>query len=367
MRRSRRALGGVLAAMLALGLSGCWDQFSLDQRQTALAISAKPGPRGTIQWRAYFPNPTVNVSSLSQISSHDQFFQYHVEASTLAAALQAIQDKLANDLYTEQLQVFIVSPRFSTQQLASLIGAYNRQAMLPKSAYVLASATPASAFPIKIQQPPPTVFFDNYFNCRTCHPLYLAMRAWRFWDRLVTPGVSPVLPYSTSALTVRRLLVYPPQGLPVIFGPKASEGWALLTNHVVNESLTLNTQGDLIGLDHIRSHAMTQVVSGRDGLRVNVRIQVRACLNQWPPSRIPTLAGNQAIARKVSFYLATLANRAIAQAEQSHTDPFGWQRSYLFRHPRMLPPTRVGINAHLSPVQAKVTVTTQMTSQGVSE
>lgn len=365
--RPKLAAWSAVLCVLTLSLTGCWDQRSLTERSTVLALSAAPHSGGAIDWTFYFPNPAVTVSSLNQISPHNQFFHFSVLASTLAAARHGVQGRLANHLYMGQLQVLVLSNKLSTDAVARLIEAYNRDGMFPKSAYVLAISNPSAAFPVSLQQPLPQVFFSRYFDCHTCQPLYLGQRIWHFWDELMTPGASPTVPLSSSRLIVDRLLVYPYHGSPAVFGPDATEGWALLTNHVVDEAVTLHTPSGTVGLEHVKSRAATTFAYAKGVLEVRVRIRANAVLNEWPAKWPSSTAHIRAIAAMASLKLAKAADTAIQDADKSRTDPFGWECTYLFRHPQWLQTHRVDTHMPAWPIRARVSATTQIVSQGESE
>ena len=285
MTKAWRRMGMAAAvATLAGLLAGCWDQYPLAQRASALVLYVSSAPKNQMSWTFYFPNPTVTTGSLANISGSQQFFKLTTTASSLLQAEDDIETKMARRMYMGQLETIIFSSRVSTDQMAAVIEGYNRVGNWPKDAYVLAEKPNPQPLPILPEQPVPDVYFASYFRCKSCNPADLSQPAWRVWDDLETPGVSPVLPYGTNPLNPNRLMVYRQFGRAYAMSRRQTLGWSQLMNRTSRLTISLKSpQGDYAAHNvKVRTKERIQMIHGR--LQVAVRVRVVGNLAEWPES-----------------------------------------------------------------------------------
>ncbi len=361
----KKVVAGLLMGILTLALTGCWDQLSLADRASALVMSVKPASNHRLQWTFYFPNPGITVSSISNISSTQQFYTASTTAVSLGAAYQKVQVQLARDLYLGQLEDVVFSQDLPAQTVNRVINAYNRDGILPKTVYLLAEPTAVTALPTTLQEPVPTVYFTKYFECRKCQPVDLSQPAWQVWDEIHTPGISPVLPYGTQRPSISELLVYPTDGMPHLLNHSMTLGWAYLTNHIRKESLSFKVREGLVSMSGIKSHAKVKLTV-KDGVLVaRVKIHAEGALTQWPDNAAMTPRELKLVQSLASRQILHTCLRTIQFANQTRIDPFGWGRDYLFRHPQagITNEKRRGM---IWPIEAHIAVTTRIPATGVS-
>lgn len=362
MRRGhRRAWGIALLCTLTVGLTGCWDQMTLTQRATALSLSVSPASSGQLRWTVAFPNPTVTVSSLSNVaSSGEQYYTLQATARTLDQAYQRIQARLARSLYLGQLQVLVVSSRIPAQTLRTVANTYTQNGTLPATALVVATDTPHAPI-ITPEQSVPTTYWTKYFACPDCHAMDLHVRIWTLWTAFQTPGISPTLP-DGSGNVLTQILVYRPTGQPIRFSRAETLGWALLTNHVHKTAVTVRGPASV---RDIATHATTQCVPTPHRLDVRVHIRATGAVSQWPHTPPDPARDLPAIQTQVAQRLARDCRLAIQRAQATQTDPFGWGRLDLLHHPSIYA-THPLPGRPLGPWTAQVTVTVTLHNTGVT-
>ncbi|NMP24966.1 hypothetical protein [Sulfobacillus harzensis] len=326
-RRLRWA--AALCTALAL-LTGCWDQRPVEGRgvveSVGVAPTATPGVR---QWTFVFPNPTESVSNLGTLPPDQNLYALAVTARTWTTALLKVQQQSTRDLYFGQFRVLVLSPRLSASTWARLITTFNRSGRILKTFYVVAGD------PAGLVAQTPTLSeggpFYGLFKLLACHcqPFMFGQRAWQVWDRLKTPGVSPVVPLirvsASEILENRQIAVLGPKTV-IPWSPAASAGWAYLTQHVVKGALTVTVDGQRIGLNRLHGSSHVTVVADAAGTRVVDRLSYRAALEDVPPTLRLTPAEKTAIAQAASHALLRLGDQAVRAAEREQVDPFGWHR-----------------------------------------
>lgn len=359
IRKRVLALGAIFLTVIVLG--GCWDSEPDTDRASALMLTVSQATPKKWQWRFYFPNPTVTVSSLTQLKPSNQFYTMGVTASSLDRAYTKVQQRLARDLYLGQLEVMILSTKLTRPEVLSLLNAYNREGLTPKTAYVLLGAPPVNKLALVTpQESIPSVYWESYFECHQCQPEYLARPEWKVWDDMVTPGVSAVVPYGTEAYEMTQIAVYPQTGPPVIYSRRATEGWAYLKGRVDKETIALNTPWGRIGLANIHGAAHNQVWQGNGHINVSTRINLSVTLAEWGSSVEMTPSMLKQIDMLGERKVLARCLLAIREANKTHTDPFGYGRTLWFQHqaPEIL------ASGGWEPISSRVTVVLQIRSAG---
>ena len=323
------------AAVLTAALSGCWDQLAFPNRASTLVMSVRYARRpDRWQWTFYFPNPAVTVSSLPQIAPGEQIYAIGVRAPTLASAYAAAQQRLARDLYLGQLQDIVWSSDAPLPAVASFIAAYNREGMTPKTAYVAVAPPPLDRILAPSpQEVIPSVYLTRVFSCLECQSVMLTEPLWKLWDSIETPGVSPVAPYLPGTGVLSRIAVYPPTGPPVIFSPTETLGWAYLTHRVHKETLTLTMPAGLASITRVHGIVVNHVEWTGQRLEVQVDMRLTGVVAQWPVAVPLTERRLQTLETAGARSVLADCLAALRRSATSRTDPFGYARLYLFRHP----------------------------------
>ena len=359
MRKRVLALSAIFLTVILLG--GCWDSEPDTDRASALVLTVSQASHKKWQWRFYFPNPTVTVSSLTQLKPSNQFYTMGVTASSLDRAYTKGQQRLARDLYLGQLEVIILSTKLTKQEVLSLLNAYNRQGVTPKTAYVLLGGPPVNKLALVTpQESIPSVYWESYFECHQCQPEYLGHPEWKVWDDMVTPGVSAVVPFGTEAYELTQIAVYPEKGKPVIYSRRATEGWAYLKGSVGKETMTLETPWGRIALANIHGTAHSQVRPGNGTIDVSTRIHLSVTLAAWGSSLEMTPSMLKQIDMFGERAVLSRCLLAIREANRTHTDPFGYGRILWFQHQA---PEKL-VRGGWEPISSQITVVLQIRSAG---
>ncbi len=359
-------VSGMLAVLLGLSLTGCWDDETVTQRATAFVLSIMPASDHEFRFTFYFPNPAQSISTNVNLPSSEPFAKTPVIAHSISQAIREAQRDLARDLFLGQLQDIIVSRDIPAQNIDRLVQEYNRDAYSSNTVFVVAEPTGPDPLPVTTQEPVPSVYYTQYFNCSTCQPAYLSRPVWKVWDAFVTPGVSPIIPYASPPTRIVRMLVYPVKGRPVLMTRDESRGWALMMNHVHKESYWFRKDGGATVIKRLRARAHVQLTYRAGHLIANVRIDAHGSLIEWPPDFLVT-PQNVGLAQAItSKEIITECLKAVDFANRTRTDPFGWGRNYLFAHPDQ------GLQfasqrGMVWPITAHVTVITHLSTSGVSD
>ncbi len=335
--RWRARLAAVAGLLLSLVLlAGCWDQMGISDRAAALMVSVAWHPSGRLSWTFFFPNPTVTVNSQSQIKSTRQLYTVSVAADSWAGAERAAQRLLDRHLYLGQLKVLLWSSDMPAEAVATLVDAYNRQGITSKVAYV--AAAPARALPHLLQASPqevvPRLKWEHVFSCGPCEAIRLSQPLWHVWVDVHTPGMSPVVPYIAASGALSQIAVYGRRGPPVIFTPQQTLGWAVLTDRVTREVLSLTRGGARYTVTGVRGHGATRVAWTGGPIQVDVHVAMSGVLAQAPYGTAGRPREVRAIETATARLLLADCQAAVRRANAEHVDPFGYARTLLFEHPQ---------------------------------
>ncbi len=320
--------GAVLGAALIL-LPGCWDQRPVEGRALVEAVGVAPTAQaGVWQWTFVFPSPTESVNTIGAAPANE-IYSITVRARTWTGALRIAQQETTRDLYFGQFRVLALSTRLPATMWGRLIATFNKSGRILKTFWIVA-ANPVRGV---VQTPPLTEGTPLYglFKLLSCHcqPYAWGQRAWQTWDRLTTPGVTPVVPVirlqSAHLVQNPQMAVLGSQRL-VIWSPTASAGWAYLTQHVVKGGFTVVTPDGPVGLNRVRGTSDVTLSGIGSPVRVTVRLSYHGNVEDVPDGLVLTPAAKHAIATDAAQRIQTLAAAAIGAAKEQRVDPFGWHR-----------------------------------------
>lgn len=321
-------VAAVLTTVLFL-VAGCWDQRPVESRALvdAVGVSAAKLP-GQYRWTFIFPNPTESTQNINTAPMSNATYAVSVTAPNWTSARELVQQQLPRVLYFGQFRVLAISPKLASNIWAQTISTFNRNGRTLKTFWIVAadpaelvvSATPGT-------EGPPLYTLFKQMACR-CQPYRYSERAWKIYSRLTTPGVTAVFPLirlNDGRIDNPTMATLNDQRM-VIWRRGAAMGWAYLTHKVVDGNLSVRANGVEIGLIHIRGLARATIKQEGDQTVVVCRLTYRAVVDETPGTLPVTPALKAAAAQAVSQRITQMSHQAIAMAESTHTDPFGWHR-----------------------------------------
>ncbi|MCL6564551.1 MAG: Ger(x)C family spore germination C-terminal domain-containing protein, partial [Firmicutes bacterium] len=180
------------------------------------------------------------------------------------------------------------------------------------------------------------------------------------------PGVSPVMPVASTRTRIDRIAVYSDHGPPTIWTRPATVGWAYLTGRVLKEEAHVNTPWGWADVGQLRGTVFTQVSTRPHEVGVEARIHVHGILTSWPPLVPLTAQRLGTLQRLVARSILQDCQAAIAEANRTHTDPFGYARSLFWQQMGLSPFAFSPTLSHL-PINAQISVKVEIRDVGVSQ
>ncbi|SMC02177.1 Spore germination B3/ GerAC like, C-terminal [Sulfobacillus thermosulfidooxidans DSM 9293] len=347
-------------------ITGCWDQRPIEQE----AIVVGMGVTRHHQWTMVFPNVAVSVGSLTGIPPSQQFYAVTVKAKTWPQALEEAQAAIDRNISFGELQVLALDRHLPTSSVAEIVDALNAMGPIPATFWLIAAQRGPSS--LLTRSSPQTIvpyyYLSTYFDCTNCHAINLDQREWQWWAQSETPGISPYMPLVvpiSGGITVRQILVYPPQGSPQLMPVPATTGFAYLTGRVLHSVLTVPVDSYKFVLGKVgesvkvHAHFVSQAVS------VRVTIHAHGIIMSTPPGVVVTRHMEEVASEKAAQVIAAYALSAIRWANKTHTDPFGFAKSAAWAHPILAAQFSPEKLTQL-PIRAQVTVKFQVLGEGVS-
>ena len=356
-----KRIAWILSGLLALPLTGCWDNNPLDDQGIVMSIGIFPSSqKGDLRWIFTFPNVTLTPSSLANIKADKQYYDLTVNAPTFAEAVMKAQEESSRIVYFGQLHNFMWPTTLSWQQLWPVVASLNDVGSVPKTFWVMAtkpSVKPIMKF-VSPQVVAPRTYMATYFDCSHCQPIVLGQREWKFWSRAITPGINPYAPVidlEDNKLAIRQILVYPPSGRPVVYSPEETRGFGFLSGKIKSASLWLKWKGRQVGVSQLHdSHSISARKAG-DGIRVDETIRVKGFIEQ-PSPKSSSLRDQNLLRQLAQQRILSWCLEAIHRANETHTDPFGYAESVLWSQDQ---------KAKFLPIHARITVLVSLKGEGM--
>ncbi len=352
---------------MGLTLTGCWDQRSVTDRSIVVALAVAPTSKpGLFTWTYVFPDVAVTVSSLPSIKPGDQYYFKTVTAASLAQSQSHVQQALSRGLFMGQLKVVAWASTMTTEQVTTLMNTLNHEGLTPKVYWVITGRSPlVKLFYATPQEVVPGLYLSHFFNCSKCQQFELGRYGWQFWVDTETPGISPALPYATGLSNINELAVYGRYGRPNIFNGDQTQGWAYLTARANKGTLTLPTQQGITTLSRIHGSKSVQVQLVGGALHVTETLKLTSTMSQIPAGVMLTQKYLLHIQRLGEHAVIARCLAAIRVANQTHTDPFGYARTWFWTNNRGASRIPLAQLATL-PIDATITVKLTIVGQGVS-
>jgi hypothetical protein len=186
------------------------------------------------------------------------------------------------------------------------------------------------------------------------------------WADFATPGISPVMPLASTRTRIDHIAVYSDHGPPTVWTRPQTLGWAYLTGRVLKEEVHVNTPWGWADVGQLRGTVVTHVSSRPHAIGVDAHLMVHGILTSWPPL-VPLTAGRLGtLQRLVARSILKNCQAAVAEANRTHTDPFGYARSLFWQQMGLSPFAFSPTLSHL-PIDAHISVTVQIRDVGISQ
>ncbi len=314
-KRVMRWLAALLAvATLAVALTGCWDDVTLDRRTLVLDMGFYPGQQpGTLKVYFGFPTPTGLTSSNGAGSgggggSAPQFSDVTGTGYSLPQAFSQAQSKSGRDLYLGHTVLLVFSTKLSPLQFKLLENAINRIGTLDKTPFVAATADPwDKVVAVKMDQEEfPALYYEELFSCPRCTQFALGTRLWEMGTRLARPGVDLVLPQlslSAEGPKLDQVALYRNYRYVGTWDHAQTTDYALAAGRSRKSSLVFPDHG----------HAAFDSVADKMQLRTALRgRQVDAMVNLHVTATLVTLDTSKENAKQLSV-LSRASSQQIAE------------------------------------------------------
>jgi len=153
-----------------------------------------------------------------------------------------------------------------------------------------------------------------------------------------TPGVSPVLPLLTSApngASVQQLDVYRAHGQPLLMPYPVTQGYLYLMGRIGDGSLPLQVMGASYAVSYIHDRAHITVRLTRTAVEAIVHVTAKGEIAESPAGSKITRATDVQVGSALASAILRRSLLAIAWANKTHTDPFGYAKRAAWLDPSM--------------------------------
>jgi len=332
----RRIQWVVSLLLLTLVLTGCWDQRTIGQRETVLAIAVSAHD----EWTFLFPNVITSVTNLASISSAQQYYALSTRADSWPQAELQIQREASHHVSLGDLEILLLSHRLTTGAVAQIVNSINMDGAIPASFWVAVSLV--SPQTLLLQNSPqavvPSYYLSGYFNCYGCHGAILGVPEWEWWARESTPGISPILPVFASApngASIHQMAVYPTHGKPWLMSPTVTQGYNYLMGHVVKGSISIPVAGGSYVMSHIHDTTHLSLKLTQNAVDATIHITATGNMIQAPIGTPVTRATELLVGNAMGNAILDKSLLAIQWANATHTDPFGYAKRAAWLDNRM--------------------------------
>jgi hypothetical protein len=139
-----------------------------------------------------------------------------------------------------------------------------------------------------------------------------------------------------------------------------------LTGRVVNGSLSVQVKGAPYAVSRIRDSADVSLHLTQTAVQATVHIRAQGTLAEDPPGFSLTRATEVRVGTALAIAMAQRSARAIAWANKTHTDPFGYAKKAAWLDPSVA--TEISPDALTSlPIHATIDVHATVQGEGVAE
>lgn len=321
-----------MVALLAVTLTGCWDQRPVNNRDIVTTIGIDPGPQpGEYRWTFVFPNPTTEPVGLGGSPGGPEVFSTTVVARTFAGAVSDAQSSNTRQIYLGQIRMVAFSTKLPATAWYHVMNALNRTGAVVETLWIVGSKDAgATALYVPPSEQVPEVGTYQALSCG-CLAVRWGSRLWQSWSESQTPGMSPTFPLVSvhgQTFRFRQVAILSPKSVTVWSEPQ-SDGWAYLTNRVLRAAVTVRTaNGELWAVSGVTGHTSVSFRNGPDGVTVLATVRESGYLSDTPGGTTVAPTEEWHLEQAVSRHILTRCMAAIAEARRTDTDPFGWHRNY---------------------------------------
>ena len=274
MRWRTRVAQSLVAVVMVVIITGCWDQHPVEYRATVAAIAIDPSKSpGRQVYTFLFPNVTTTTSSLESTPSSEQFYTIQVDAPTLSQAVGAVQRRQSRSLYLGQVRLLVLSTRLPSSQWMHVLDGVADSGQFVLTFWMIAAKSAAAVVTLT---PPsevvPEVALYQALRC-PCQAFRWQGSAWRAWTQANTPGMSVSFPYvipESGHPTMGRMVVLGARPIP--WSREETDGYAYLDNRIARDGFSVPLHHQLMAVTQVRGGTAIHVVRQGDRTIVNARL-----------------------------------------------------------------------------------------------
>jgi hypothetical protein len=326
------------ALVMAVSITGCWDQHPVEYRATVAAIAIDPSQSpGHYVYTFLFPNATTTTSSLESTPRSEQFYTIKVSAASLSQAVGAVQNRQSRSLYLGQLRLLVLSTRLPTAQWMHVLNGVADSGQFVLTFWVIAAK---SASAVVSLTPPtevvPEVALYQALRCK-CQSFRWQGSAWRAWTQAHTPGMNVSFPYvipESGHPVLGRIVVLGAR--PIQWNQLQTEGYAYLDNRITRDAFSVYVHHSPMAVTEIRGRSSVRVVRKGPRIIANVRLRYSGELlsgtigddNSHTIRQVEQAAANKIQESAVAAWRESVA---------TNMDPMGFHRLALWTDSRISP------------------------------
>lgn len=340
-RGPRRGAAVALGALLALPLTGCWNNRAIEHRAIVLVLGIDRGRDGNLVTLFQIPTPQALTGFTNGGSRGPTSFVIQGEGPTVGKAATFAQAKSDRELFFGQTQLILFSAALTPAELESAANYLARVGPLDKTAFV--AVTPVSVSDVLSYEPHAArfsaLYFATLFSCNTCQEVGLARTLWDFEQRYVTPGSDnwlPVIAPSGGDYLVSQVAIYRGPSLVLSLSPAQTVYFGYLVGRTSKAALSVPTALGRIGVRAIRAspHLAVRLENGRAMLDVDLR--VKATLDTLPAGEA-TLPNLALMETATSDVIMRQTAAVVRKLQAAGVDPLDFFRTLVWQHPELRP------------------------------
>ncbi|HEY3368346.1 MAG TPA: Ger(x)C family spore germination protein [Symbiobacteriaceae bacterium] len=324
MVTDRRQVLTIMLLLLAIALTGCWD--NRDPRNRAfvtalgddglLEVTFQIPAAGQLRGSAGGGGGKQNQVAFTTVTGRGENF---------AEGFARAQASVSRELYLGQMNLLVFGRRLVAKGLQPLTLELARTPEAVTCFYAMADRAKEALATAPSVEPVPGVYIRSFFESVEVRGRFLQTRMWKLYRGLITPGRDPFMPVMETTGGATRLAgtaVLRGDRLAAVLDEEESRGLAWLLTGTRREALTVKVGGRAYALRHIESRVTTRVhwEGNRPAARAYVRITAEVSA---PWSHLDSETLNR-VEAALSNHVQEEAGTFLKRAQRAGSDPVGF-------------------------------------------